>query len=236
MTKYLALLALLLTSATANAAAVFPSIDGGAFNAVQNNLTFTVSGTYADAVGAGAGTFGTDDTLNLKYDLTGNSGGPVLDFTIEFSGVIGAAIVGGYTFSSTLITLDGPMGNELNLTPVESIVTVPDLAGTFSMLLGMSATTISPLITPGSINFLPVPYASFTGSPGTPVRSGLFDFSLISAGANGTGLGLGGTVVAGSASGIVNPIPEPASMLTLLGCVGGACAMGRRRRKAARAA
>lgn len=42
--------------------------------------------------------------------------------------------------------------------------------------------------------------------------------------------------VTGLSRGTVNPIPEPASMLTLLGCVTGACVMGRRRRKALAAA
>ncbi len=288
MTKYFALLALLLASTSANAAGVFPSIiDGGTYDAVQNDLEFSVSGFMTDGVLAGNGAVSAGDSFLLFYELTSNTGNlSVVDGAGNGLGIVLSATadtdLGGSTFSliangvlsSALALTDlsglainsgvtagalvsgdfsglGPMNdlanfaNALSGATVEALLEFGPIAEAGGIQTGGAVPTFSPSLIAGftvaaksaplaDTNFLPVSIA------GIPLDAIGVAASSPTGGSIGvtTGAGVGVRVVTGTSTsvGAVNPIPEPASMLTLLGCVGGACAMGRRRRKAARAA
>ncbi|QDS96337.1 hypothetical protein FF011L_51450 [Roseimaritima multifibrata] len=231
--KVLAIQAILMLAVCvqANAGGVFPQIDGGPFDSVENDLAFSVTGGLVTMDGLGVADVGGGITVN--YMLTGNDGGPVGNLTVEFVGTIGA-LTGAGPFIGNLVTgtatVLGDGFDELNLTVTDGYL---QLAASSSLYLGFSATTVDPPIEPGSISFIPVSF----DAPG--FFSSTSDFFLGSgSSANGSSFNVNfttGVVGSGVAQGLVNPVPEPASILTLLGCVAGACVMGRRRRKVAAA-
>ncbi len=220
-----------------NAAAVFPTIDGGPYDGLQNNLGFTVSGTYIDADNSVS--ISDNDTFSLTYTLVsnGNASGPQSGFVITVDGTIanaasaGAFSGGDFTGTATLTGLPD-MVDEINFTVVDGIFNNINGVGAFASA-GLVRSAVPALIPPEALTFLPVSFATTPGFPSTT-----YDFVLETTGGNSSSLNVnfGSGTITGSARGAVNPIPEPASMLTLLGCVTGACVMGRRRRKAAVAA
>ncbi|QDS88321.1 hypothetical protein EC9_25110 [Rosistilla ulvae] len=169
--------------------------------------------------------------LFTNGDIAASSAALLTSTTLDFGSIDAANLdtLGEFvsTFDSTdyqvegLFDLAAGVGGGV-LTTLNAEFGFTKLATTFEPV------TFLPATMPGS--GLPGSYDLFVGSSGSlpgPPGTSLFT----------TAPALGGVgSLSGAAVGAVNPIPEPASMLTLLGCVGGACAMGRRRRKAARAA
>ncbi|WP_417737594.1 hypothetical protein [Rosistilla oblonga] len=177
-------------------------------------------------------------------------------------GTAAAALVSGDFSSFGALGSEASIQSDLASVNVEALFSIADSSSNFNYAEGVrnpgggggvpasfrpdlvvSLSSLETLGPPGSLAFLPVsrPF-DFGGGPG-PVSLGdfgLVTYPVVGGGALGVSAGAGETirVVTGTSNavGAVNPVPEPASMLTLLGCVGGACAMGRRRRKAARAA
>src|SRR6056297_251758 len=103
-------------ASTSEGASVFPNIDGGAFDGIENALTFDITSGFVEMSGL-APVLGGD--INVNYRLSGNLGGPLLDMTIEFAGKIGSQVFGG----------TGLVGNEIN--PVSAILSgagVPEVS------------------------------------------------------------------------------------------------------------
>ncbi|WP_417749663.1 hypothetical protein [Rosistilla oblonga] len=281
MTKYFALLALLLASNSASAAAVFPKIiDAGPYDGVQNDLGFSVSGFMSDVGGDGAISAG--DSFMLAFQLTSNGGNPLVDGNGNGLGIIlGVKTSGaGILSSSNLIDnifgpgqlagFAGPVANSASAALISgdfnSVGTLENQSDFSDEFAGFQVEALFNLPTSGA----GVARRAVMPTLGTNVGSILLTAGLIFSSANSTLPGMVGTSflpvsVSGgafndfalrsvfkvdsaanattrlvnlpaTATGAVNPVPEPASMLTLLGCVGGACAMGRRRRKTSAAA
>lgn len=213
---------------TSEGSAVFPQLDGGPFDGATNVLGFTVNtGTFNDADSDGSISIG--DTFSMLFDLTSNSGGPVLPLQLQFDGTItGTSFAPGppptnfadFNGSGTLI---GNGINEISLTVVQGSLSSSSLGTLFEA--GFSATTIDPPIAPGSVSFIPVAGTTLAGSYDFILGSGAFF------GGTGLNFNVGAGTITGTAQGLVNPIPEPASILTLLGCVAGAGLMRARRRR-----
>ncbi|TWU21116.1 hypothetical protein Pla52o_41500 [Novipirellula galeiformis] len=213
------------------------SNDGGA-GENQLGLVLSADVDFGDASLVRSAVGGTNGSIAELF------AGQLAGFTQQASAAV--ALVSGNFAAVGPLSNYGAFQSAFATAKVEALLDfgTSSISGTFNLnsvdlFAGLNVLESSSDWTPTS--FIPVNLPQLGPGPGS------YDFGLTAANftSPATGLSFAGGIVGqdniaagGSSSslGAVNPIPEPASMLTLLGCVTGACAMGRRRRKALKAA
>lgn len=242
------------------AGAVFPSVVEAPgpqpYDAIVDSLSFSVVGQFDDANGnydfddGDSAMFLLRPTFSNGFDVSGEKFGILFGAGMASGNLVALPlgaflnnVIGPISSSAYAVALGSEVFDFSTITSANlASLNSSTINAEFSLNEGNLDFTGQSIIVSGdpgtlfSLTFDAVVAENNLASLGTPtnflpVNGG--DFSLFTSLFPPAVLIIGDTAgqISGNANGLVNPVPEPASILTLLGCVAGACVMGRRRRK-----